>query len=33
MIQVTPKAAQRIRQIVAKENAGGGLRLAVQGGG
>jgi iron-sulfur cluster assembly protein len=33
MIQVTPKAAQRIRQIVAKEGAGGGLRLAVQGGG
>jgi iron-sulfur cluster assembly protein len=33
MIQVTSKAAQRIRQIVAKEGAGGGLRLAVQGGG
>ena len=33
MIQVTPKAAQRIRHIVAKEGAGGGLRLAVQGGG
>ena len=33
MIQVTPKAAQRIRQIVAKEGVGGGLRLAVQGGG
>ncbi len=33
MIQVTPKAAQRIRQIVAKEGASGGLRLAVQGGG
>ena len=33
MIQVTPKAAQRIRQIVAKEGIGGGLRLAVQGGG
>jgi iron-sulfur cluster assembly protein len=34
MIQVTPKAAQRIRQIVAKEGGGGGgLRLAVQGGG
>jgi iron-sulfur cluster assembly protein len=31
MIQVTPKAAQRIRQIVAKEGASG--RLAVQGGG
>jgi iron-sulfur cluster assembly protein len=33
MIQVTPKAAQRIRQIVAKEGVSGGLRLAVQGGG
>lgn len=33
MIQVTPKAAQRIRQIVAKEGDSGGLRLAVQGGG
>jgi iron-sulfur cluster assembly protein len=34
MIQVTEKASDRIRQILAKENAnGGGLRLAVQGGG
>jgi len=33
MIQVTEKAQERIRQIVAKEGVGGGLRLAVQGGG
>ncbi len=33
MIQVTEKAADRIRQILAKEGVGGGLRLAVQGGG
>ncbi len=33
MIQVTPKAAGRIRQILAKEGLEGGLRLAVQGGG
>lgn len=33
MIQVTPKAVERIRQILAKECVDGGLRLAVQGGG
>jgi iron-sulfur cluster assembly protein len=36
MIQVTEKASERIRQIMAKEgvqSVGGGLRLAVQGGG
>ena len=33
MIQVTEKALNRIRQILAKENVSGGLRLAVQGGG
>ena len=33
MIQVTPKAVERIRQILAKEGGAGGLRLAVQGGG
>ena len=36
MIQVTEKAAERIRQIMAKEGVAGvqgGLRLAVQGGG
>lgn len=33
MIQVTPKAVERIRQILAKEGVSGGLRLAVQGGG
>lgn len=33
MIQVTEKALDRIRKILAKESAGGGLRLAVQGGG
>jgi len=32
MIQVTEKALERIRRIVAK-GGGGGLRLAVQGGG
>ena len=32
MVQVTEKALQRIRQILAKEG-GAGLRLAVQGGG
>ena len=33
MIQVTEKATERIRQIVAKEIGSAGLRLAVQGGG
>jgi iron-sulfur cluster assembly protein len=33
MIQVTEKASERIRQIMAKEGVQGGLRLAVQGGG
>jgi iron-sulfur cluster assembly protein len=33
MIQVTEKAQQRIRQILAREGVAGGLRLAVQGGG
>jgi iron-sulfur cluster assembly protein len=33
MVQVTEKALERIRQILAKEGVGGGLRLAVQGGG
>jgi iron-sulfur cluster assembly protein len=33
VIQVTSKAAERIRNIVAKDGAGVGLRLAVQGGG
>ena len=33
MIQVTEKAAARIRQILAKEGVEGALRLAVQGGG
>ena len=33
MIQVTSKAAGRIRQIVAQSGVHGGLRLAVQGGG
>ncbi len=33
MVQVTEKAQQRIRQIVAKEGGTGALRLAVQGGG
>ncbi len=33
MIQVTSKAVERIRQILAKEGVSGGLRLGVQGGG
>src|ERR1700683_3720135 len=33
MIQVTERATDRIRQIMAKEGVQGGLRLAVQGGG
>jgi iron-sulfur cluster assembly protein len=36
MIHVTPKAAEKIRQLLAKENVPletGGLRLGVQGGG
>ena len=33
MIQVTPKAAERIRHLLSKEGIRGGLRLAVQGGG
>ncbi|HTT64971.1 MAG TPA: iron-sulfur cluster assembly accessory protein [Bryobacteraceae bacterium] len=33
MIQITEKAQERIRQIVAKQGGGVGLRLAVQGGG
>ena len=33
MIQVTSKAADRIRRILGEEGATGGLRLAVQGGG
>lgn len=35
MIQVTPKAVEKIRQTLAKHGAGpdGGLRLGVQGGG
>ena len=33
MIQVTEKAQQQIRRILAKGGASGGLRLAVQGGG
>jgi iron-sulfur cluster assembly protein len=33
MVQVTEKALERIRQILAKEGISGGLRLAVQGGG
>jgi iron-sulfur cluster assembly protein len=33
VIQVTDKAAERIRQILAKEGVEGALRLAVQGGG
>jgi iron-sulfur cluster assembly protein len=33
MVQVTEKALERIRQIMAKEGVNGGLRLAVQGGG
>jgi iron-sulfur cluster assembly protein len=33
MIQVTPKAVEKIRQAFAKEGVEGGLRLAVIGGG
>jgi len=34
MIQVTPKAVQRIRQVFSRQGVeGGGLRLGVQGGG
>jgi len=33
VIQVTPQAIARIRQILVKEGLTGGLRLAVQGGG
>jgi iron-sulfur cluster assembly protein len=34
MIQVTPKAVERIRQVFAKQGVeAGGLRLGVQGGG
>ena len=33
MIQVTPKAVEKIRQSFSKEGVGGGLRLGVLGGG
>jgi iron-sulfur cluster assembly protein len=33
MIQVTPKAVEKIRQAFAKQGVNGGLRLGVQGGG
>jgi iron-sulfur cluster assembly protein len=33
MVQVTEKALQRIRHILAREGVHGGLRVAVQGGG
>ena len=33
MIQVTSKAAERIRYLLDREGISGGLRLAVQGGG
>ena len=33
MIQVTPKAVEKIRQVFAKQGVSGGLRLGVQGGG
>ena len=33
MIQVTPKAVEKIRQSFAREGVAGGLRLGVQGGG
>src|ERR1022692_3245285 len=33
MVQVTEKALEQIRQLLAKEGVSGGLRLAVQGGG
>ncbi len=33
MIQVTPKAVEKIRQAFLKQGVSGGLRLGVQGGG
>ena len=33
MIEVTPKAAEKIKETLAKHNIEGGLRLGVQGGG
>jgi iron-sulfur cluster assembly protein len=33
MIQVTPKAVEKIRQTFTKQGVSGGLRLGVQGGG
>ncbi|MCE5308320.1 MAG: iron-sulfur cluster assembly accessory protein [Acidobacteriales bacterium] len=33
MIQVTPKAVEKIRQAFMKQGVSGGLRLGVQGGG
>ncbi len=33
MIQVTPKAIERIRQVLSRQGLEGGLRLGVQGGG
>lgn len=33
MIQVTPKAVQKIKETFAKHGVSGGLRLGVQGGG
>jgi len=33
MIQVTPKAVEKIRQTFASQGVSGGLRLGVQGGG
>ena len=33
MVQVTEKASERIRELLAKEGVQGGLRVAVQGGG
>jgi len=33
MIQVTPKAVEKIRQAFLKQGVNGGLRLGVQGGG
>jgi iron-sulfur cluster assembly protein len=33
MVNVTPKAAAKIREAFAKEGVSGGLRLGVQGGG
>lgn len=32
-VNVTPKAAQKIREALVRENVAGGLRLGVQGGG